>query len=176
MIALSAPTSTVNLFGSLVLVHAARLATDESLIDFYLASQFAAPALHCQPDAMQHEPSGFLSYADGAVNLPRANPVLAIGNHPDSRKPLVQSERRVLKDSSDLYAELEFRMASFALPETARGYEGNLFASASRARDAIGPSARHQIVQAIVGIGEIDDRFLKAFGFGCHDQILAERV
>lgn len=74
------------------------------------AAEFsAAPILQREPNTMEHEPCGLLGNANRAVNLPRANPVLAIGDHPDSREPLIQSERRVLEYGPDLDAELVLR-------------------------------------------------------------------
>jgi len=160
----------VNLFRSLVLVHVARLAADEGLINFYFAAQLAAPTtLHCEPNAVEHEPCGFLSNTDGAVNLPRANPVLTICDHPDSRKPLIQPERRVLENSSDLDAELRFWVPSLALPKAARRNKTHVFGAASRTNDALPPAACNQIIQAVVGIGEIDNCFSKSGGFLCHE-------
>src|SRR5208283_3259983 len=74
--------SAVNFLGALVLVHVARLATDEGLIDFHFAAQLAALTLHREPDAVKHEPCGFLSYTDGAMNLPRTNAILTVSDHP----------------------------------------------------------------------------------------------
>jgi hypothetical protein len=48
------------------------------------------------------EPRGLLCYADRAMNFVTADPILAIGDHPDSSEPLVQPERAVLKDGADL--------------------------------------------------------------------------
>src|ERR1035437_9470006 len=105
---------------------------------------------------MKHEPCGFLSNTDGAVNLPRANPVLAICDHPDSRKPLVQPERRVFENSSDLDAELRFWVPSLALPDAARRDKADLLRTTSRANDAPRPATRNQVIQAVIRIGEID--------------------
>src|SRR6185369_11811975 len=92
-------------------VHVSSLAADESLIGFNVATVAAhlleeRAGLHCKADTLKHEPSGFLSDADGSMNLIRANAVLARGNHPDRHQPLVQTERRVFKDRSDFRAEL----------------------------------------------------------------------
>ena len=53
------------------------------------AKFFNRARLHCKPDSVKHEPCGFLSDTDGAVNLIRANAILAIRNHPHRQQPFV---------------------------------------------------------------------------------------
>src|SRR6266480_6213402 len=75
-------------------VHVPRLAADISLINFYFAvwalAELSAASLQAQANAMQHEPSRLLSYADSATDLVRANAILAIGDHPNHDQPLLQ--------------------------------------------------------------------------------------
>ena len=102
--------------------------------------------------------------------------VLAIGNQPDRRKPFVQPEWRVFEDSSNLHAELTFRMASLALPDAARRDKTDLLRTTTRANDAPRPATRNQVIQAVIRIGEIDNRFSKGGGFLCHDRTLPKAV
>jgi hypothetical protein len=140
-------------------VHEASRAANKRFVNLKLAiAEFIVLIVHREPDAVKHEPSGFLSDPYGAVNLPRANAVLAISDHPNGGEPFVQSERRVLKDSSDLNAELTFRMASLALPDAPLSDEANLVGATSRAHNTIRPTSINQVVQAVVGIGEINNR------------------
>src|SRR6266568_797469 len=87
--------------GSLVFVHVASLSTDISFICFYLAAKLPADSLlHRKANALQHEPSRFLSNAETTVKLVRTDSILAVGREPHCRKPFVQANRRVLKDRS----------------------------------------------------------------------------
>src|SRR6266849_1239593 len=106
-------------------VHEARCATNERLIHFYF---FAATAnlhsvfgVHRKAGAVHHVPSGLLRDAESACNLVRANPVLAVRQHPHSNHQLVHAERGILKNRSQLDGELF--LASLAVPQLASRYE-----------------------------------------------------
>src|SRR5262249_223325 len=103
---------------ALGLVHIAGLTADESFIYFHAPAKFShdSAVLHRQPNTVHHEPSGFLSNPDGAVNLVRADTVLAVGDHPKSHKPLVEADGRILKDGPDLNGKLLRAFAVLALP------------------------------------------------------------
>lgn len=155
-------------------VHVPGKSANESLIHLDFAAELTTgTVLHGKPDTMQHEPCGFLGDANGPVNLPRTDSVLTVRNHPHRSEPLVETNRRILKDGSDLDAELRFRMASLALPHTARFHERNGFRSASWAHNTVGPSPRNEIVNAVIRIGEILNRLLESLGFLFHKPILA---
>jgi hypothetical protein len=66
------------------LFHLSFQPADISFIDFdnlALATHWRKPnGLHCSPDAMAHEPSGFEGDTEGTVKLVRADPLLA-GSH-----------------------------------------------------------------------------------------------
>src|SRR5712692_8724532 len=57
--------------------------------------------LESKPDAMEHKPRTLLSDAQCTVNLPRTDAVFAIRNHPHRAEPLIQRDRRILKDGAD---------------------------------------------------------------------------
>lgn len=118
----------------------------------------AAP-LHGFADTMEHEPSGFLMHLEIARQFVAANPILAIGYQPDGNKPLVQTERAILEDRTLLDREHLLGVLGFTLPQTAGSQIAMLFASASRAANAIRPAQRNEYVLAIVRIGEEPDRF-----------------
>src|SRR5205085_11441040 len=101
--------------------------------------------------------------AKRAMYFVRANAVLAIGNHPNGSKPLVQTERRVFKDSSDFDAKLSARVRALALPFILRGKERHVFAATGRTDNAIRPTARGQVVKAVLLIGEVNNRLLECF-------------
>jgi hypothetical protein len=150
-------------------VHVARSATDVGFINFDVATELAAArfVLHRQTDAVQHEPRGLLGDANRAVDLPRANAVLAVGDQPQNGQPLVQTERRVLKDRPGLERELPLGMTGFALPSLARRIEVNGLRTAGRARHAIGPTAGDHVVLTVLESGEKPDGFGKCLG-GAH--------
>jgi hypothetical protein len=111
---------------------------------------------------MEHEPCGFLSDFNGAVNFPRTDSVLVVDNHPSSGQPLVESERGILENSSDLDGKLTVMVHALALPLALSGKKADILTSTGRAsHDAIRPSAAHEIGKAVVKIGEIDDCFLQ---------------
>src|SRR5208282_1375606 len=110
--------------------------------------------LHSQSNPMQHKPCGLLSDTQRTMNLPTANAIFAVGDHPHYRQPLLQAERGILEDRPCLEAELCLRMACLALPETARRNKGNVLTSARWARDAIWPAPDNEKVHAVVSVGE----------------------
>src|SRR5471030_2236058 len=66
-----AAASPGDLFRFEVFVHVACLAADECLVNFDLSSDLLKRAsLHCQPDALKHEPSGFLCHTDSPRKFP----------------------------------------------------------------------------------------------------------
>src|SRR5207245_6388083 len=102
---------------TLRLMHVAGLAADEGFIYFDFTGQLAALlALLCESDSVEHKPRGFLSDIKCPRHFTTTNTVLAIQNQPHCRKPLIQTERRLLEDSPDLHRELPFRMPIAALP------------------------------------------------------------
>ena len=153
----------------LVLVHESRLAADESFVNFNMAAASAKlatfVALHSKTDSVKHEPCCLLRDTQGAVNFPRRNAILAIGDHPHHGQPLIQSKRRVLKDTSGLDAELRFGMASLALPETAGRNERYILAATSRTDHAIRPAAKRKVVNAVIGVSEVLNRVCECLGF-----------
>ena len=93
-----------------IAVHESSRAADEGFVYFdfvALAAEFHERiALHRKPDAVKHEPCRFLSDAESAADFIGTDSVLAVGDHPHGDQPLVQRDRRILKDSSDLGGEL----------------------------------------------------------------------
>jgi hypothetical protein len=147
----------------LVLVHEASSAADERLVNLEVANRFFKGAvLHRLADAVEHEPCALLSDAQGARHFARANTILAVGNQPDRGEPFIQPDRRILKDGSDLGAELLLRMFGLALPDAAGRQQSHFRAPASRAGDrAIRPAHRNRRAHAIIRIREVSDRFVK---------------
>jgi hypothetical protein len=110
---------------------------------------------------VKHEPCGFLSDTDCTVNLVRGNAILTVGNHPRCSEPFVESDGTVLKYGSNLDAELLFGVFGLAFPDAASWNEFNVLTATGWTGDTIGPTLRHKMVQAVVGIDVKDDCFLQ---------------
>ena len=110
---------------------------------------------------MIHKPCRLLRDLQGAADLPRANAVLAIGDKPHSREPLIQAERRVLKDSPRLDGELAALVALVALPAVVLLLKGYIVTAATRTGDAIRPATGNNVFTAINRIREVNDCVLK---------------
>ena len=156
----------------LVRVHETGSTANESLIHFdwnpRAAQWHSGAILHSQANPMEHEPCGLLSDAQSASHFIAADPVFAIGDHPNCDEPLIQRQRGILEDSPNLDGELFASVFALALPEAASGEEAHLGASASGADNAIRPAALNHEREAIVGIGEVDYRLLESLWFGAH--------
>ena len=164
---------TVNLRGALALVHEPRLAADEGFIDFNIAGHAAEGAgLHRKPDAVEHEPSGLLSDADGTAQLGRTDAVLVIDQHPHGGEPLVETDGAVFHDGADLDRELPLGVAGLARPQATAGDEGYFRAATGRAyHDAVRPAQRGHELKGRVGVGELGDRFDEG-GWHLHGSLL----
>jgi hypothetical protein len=172
-------TTALNFLCSLARVHVASLTADESLINFYLATKLAAvnSILHSQTNSVEHEPCRLLGDLQMSVDLPRRNAILATGNEPNHRKPLIKTKRRVFENRSGLDAELAFWMPCLALPQPPRRDERDIGTTAGRARNTFRPTPRHPIIQAVIGVLEIWDRVQKALWFvnvGFHTSTIRE--
>lgn len=145
-------------------VHLPRFAANESFVNFdflALATQFdEGTVLHRKANAVKHEPCRLLSDAKSASHFVGADAVLAVGDHPHRNKPLVQRQRRILKDCPDLSGELPLGMLALALPDAPCGDEAYFSASACGAFDTVRPAARNHEVNAVVRTGEVNDGLL----------------
>jgi hypothetical protein len=66
-------------------VHVAGFPADVSLVDLDVATDLATHfVLHGKTNAVQHEPSGFLSHADSAGQFIAADSILGVGDEPHS--------------------------------------------------------------------------------------------
>lgn len=153
----------------LLAVHVAGFAADECLIDCNVTGH--APevtGLHGEPDALKHEPRGFLSDANGAVNFVGADPVLGIGDHPDSGEPLVQPDGATLKDGSNLDRELTPRVLALAFPHLPGRNLSHISPSAGGANNAIRPAEIDHESVADFRVREVPDCFDEGLRFAVH--------
>src|SRR5208283_2066683 len=157
-------------------VHVPRLAADKGFVYLDFACQLSAIlALKQKPDSVHHEPCSLLGDTKSAVNLPRANAVLAVSDQPHCGKPLIETERRILEDGSHLHRELPPFMPIAALPAPLVFEESDSGAPTDRTYNAVRPAFRHNVTQAIVGVCEVNDCFLEGLDFGFHDVLIIEQ-
>src|SRR5208337_3621740 len=124
-------------------------------------------SLLSKTDAMQHEPRGFLSHPKRFRNFATAHTVLAVEYQPHCRKPLIQAERRILEDGSNLHRELPSWMTDTALPAQLILQEADAGATTPRAGNAVLPlrATGDKIAQAVFLIREVENCFLQALWF-----------
>jgi hypothetical protein len=177
---LIASTSALDFPGADLVMHVAGESTDEGFVHFYSltapAKLHERTALHGKPNTVHHEPCGFLSDSNCAGHFVGAYSVLAVGNHPDSCEPLVQRDRRILKDSPDLYRELPFSVDAFALPLALDFEESSVLAATGGAHDAARPSQLDHVGQRVIGISEEPDCFLQCVWLSHDRAILGDVV
>src|SRR5579875_1345158 len=167
---LTAAAGSADRFRPTVLVHVAGEATDEGFVGFDLAFQFRPERtfLHCQTDALEHEPRGFLSNAQILRQLVRADAILAVGQQPDGRKPLFETDRGVFEDSADLNRELAALVLTAAFPAALICQEVHLVATAQWAfNDAVRPTQAGHKLKTYVWVLEIAYRVQQRAGQMC---------
>jgi hypothetical protein len=129
---------------STLCVHVARLAADERFINFNFALQFGSGLiLHRFTNSVKHKPSSLLGQPQVTGDFVRTDAVLAVGNKPRSRQPLVQRDRGILEDRPDLNGELPLGVMAAALPAKLVFKEGNLITPTCRTDNTIRPDARN---------------------------------
>src|SRR5437762_9236862 len=118
-----------------ILVNVPSMSANESLIYFDPTFSAKLPRkgtlLQSNTNAVHHEPCRLLSNADGTMYFIGTHPILAIAEHPNSGKPLIQTERRILKDGSNLGRELTLGVHALALPLPLILEEHNILAATS---------------------------------------------
>jgi hypothetical protein len=145
-----------------VLVHVSRKATNKGFVNFNFARKLLKRSgLHRLADSMKQEPRAFLSDANAPVNLTRANAVLGVNDQPNSSQPLVEADRAILHDGSQLDAKMLF--ASLANPNAASLNKRVRVAITAGASDAIRPADRNHAAKRGVWIGEVTDCLNKCF-------------
>jgi len=100
---------------------------------------------------------GLLGYAESAMNLIRADAVLAANNQPRSREPLLKGNWGIFKNGSGFERKRRTLVFRVALPYTLLGKIGNLLSAALRAfHNAIGPSQFNHELSAMFKFREPD--------------------
>jgi hypothetical protein len=164
---LPAPPVPRNLPAMLAPVHVAGEAADVCFVGFHLTAHLLLKRtrLHRNANPVKHEPSGLLRDADCAMDFVTAHTVFAVSDHPNRSQPLVKAKRRVFKNRSRFNRELTASVCALALPLALIRQKANVLTPARRADNAIRPAARDHVVKAVVGVREIDNRFLQRLGY-----------
>lgn len=165
-----------NFQSALVSVHVPSFAADEGFAGFDFPGQhlFERSFVESETNPMIHEPRGLLGDAKIAMHFVAADSVLAIHDEPHGRKPLVQAERRILKDGSGFEAGAWTIMLRIALPDASVGEISDVLGTAMRTPHlTIGPAEFHHESFAVFVIREVDDCFLKCAG-RFHDSSMPE--
>lgn len=150
-------------------VHVPRFATYKGFVNFDFPTQLSEGfILQGKTNPVHHKPCSFLSDAEITRYFIRTDSIFAVGQHPNCGKPLFEADSGVLKDSSHLDGKLALGVMTSALPDATARVELDLGRAASRADNAIRPAPRHKVFEAVVGIREVHDCFLKAFRFQFH--------
>src|SRR5947209_797759 len=154
--------ATVDFLLTLRLVHKPRLATDERFIYLKISADLQErTTLHSESDSVSHEPRRLLGNIQCPMNLPRADAVLIIPNHPCSHEPFIQRQGRILEDRADLSGKLTVTVYALALPFPLVLQEHNIFPPTGGTGNAIGPAESNHVLKAVVVISEVKDCFLK---------------
>src|ERR1019366_5991936 len=148
-------------------VHVAGFSTDEGFVNFDFAVQLAEEfILQGQTNAVHHKPSSFLSDSYVLGDLATADSILAISEQPHGGKPLIKTDGGVFAKASDLNGKFAFEVMTGASPGASLCTKFNFGRPATGASDyAIRPAPDGQIVDAVVGIREVQDCFLQALWF-----------
>jgi hypothetical protein len=146
-------------------MHVTRFSADESFVNFDFAAASAEfqkrLSLHRQANPVKHEPRGLLGDAERTPNFVGTDSVLAVRNQPYCDEPFVETERRILKDSPDLCAELPMAVDTLALPLALIRKERHILPSASGADNAVRPAQAHHELEAVIWVCEVDDGLLE---------------
>ena len=149
-----------DLLSTLVGVHVPRLAADEGFVNLNLAAQFVeCLTLSRKADAVEHKPCRLLGYAKRAVKFPGRYTILAVKQHPNSRKPLLKCNWGILKDGSGFERERGAGVPCVALPHSAFCEVCDLLRSACGAfHIAARPTERNHELAAIFKAREVNNR------------------
>lgn len=115
--------------------------------------------LQGQPNAMHHEPGGFLGDAKTTSDLIGRNAILGIGQHPERKEPIIQLNRTILEDGPYLGAVL--LPAQFALIDRPRLHIAVFMGSAAWTSRTLRPTQGTQQILAPLLIREVLNGFLK---------------
>lgn len=156
------------------LVHVLSLSSDKGFVNFDRPSASSEllnrTFAQSKTQTLQDEPCGLLSHADGTSKFVAADSVLAVNEHPESDKPLIKTDGRVLEDRAQFHRELF--MAFLALPALLSSKVVMLSTFASDTDRPIRPAKGSNGVNAGLCVRKVLDGFLQSLGligFTFHD-------
>ena len=122
----------------------------------------------------------FLSNTQRPRDFATTDSILGVLKHPHCGKPLIQTDRGVFHDGSDLNGELPPGVVNAALPPKLVFQEAGDLRPTGRANNPVlpfGPTG-NKIVQAVLSIREMQDGFLEGLGFveGFHTSSLTQNL
>lgn len=145
---------------SAVLVHVPSLAADVSLVNLMgTVGLLEGSGLHGEPDAVEHEPRGFLSDAKRPRHFVRTDAVLVVDQHPHRGEPLAQADRAILEDRSHFGGELALGVLRLALPAMLIREELDFEVPAVGASNTVRPTQRNHERQTAILVREVFDGF-----------------
>ena len=156
-------------------MHVAGKPADEGFINFNFSAKLSAALLilQRQPNAVHHEPCGFLSDAKTFANFITTDSVLVIRNHPHCGEPLVKADGAILEDGPNLCGEFAPWVMRAAFPSAPRSIEADLDGATGWTGYTVRPALGNHLTQAVVRVGIVDDCFLQGLWFA-HDFVLHE--
>lgn len=155
----------------------ALLTSHKRLVGFYLASEGRRIGFfEREPQSMKHEPGRLLRHAERAAEFVRADAVAVRREEQHGGKPLVEADRRVLKDGSDLDRELPIALAATpSIPVLDSGYVSRA-ASLMRAGDAVREADTDKEVVRDLLVSEVDDRLAEGSRYArFHAEMISNR-
>jgi hypothetical protein len=156
---LASAARSLDRFATTAQVHIPRFAAHKCFIRFDFAGEFVERSnVHGVANSVQHVPSAFLRYLDGAGKFATADAILGIRNAPDRDEPFVQAEWTIFKDRPDFDRKLFSTVLRFALHHVTAGDVPDVGRAALWATDdAIRPLDLDHVGMANVQIGVVAD-------------------
>lgn len=131
------------------------LTADVGFIYFDGSVQHLVDFGHGEADSMAEIPRGFVTDSEGALDLIGAHSFFGFAEQQGSKKPLLQSQMRIVKDCSRRDGELI--IAAFAVEQLLGRGEFHSGHFAAWALNTVGPAETHQQFPAsFVGIKHLD--------------------
>src|SRR5271157_709778 len=164
---------------ALALVHVGDSSTNKGFVYLDSAATFAHLSdrfiLHGKTNSVQHEPCSLLCDLQIAGYFVATDTILAVGDEPHCCQPFVESDCGILHHSPDLDGKLALGVMASTLPRAALlAVFDSLRATSRTSYLTVRPAANCEVVNAVVGIREVDYCLLQALwfahGLSTHEQ------
>src|SRR5258705_1163425 len=154
-----------------IAVHIPRFGPDKSFVNLNVSHEFLeGSSLHRLANSVKQKPRALLGNANAPVNLIRANAVLRVDDQPHCSQPLVQANRTILHDGSQLDAEM--LLTGQANPNAASPNKRVAVRLAAWASDTLRPANSNHATKRGIKVGKVNNGLLESFrrGFGFHNE------